>query len=739
MATPSLLLRLLDASLRGWFGCCFLRLHGSSAILLIRHFAFAFNRRRSLEAMLNDPALMGGSDFTIRIWKPNGLREFDWEEAPSTILENYAKTDAIASAILYARVRTEHYKGKTPAARRRWKRLTKQPDKVKGDYDNCVQGDWWHAEVRAMKHLDKRHPATGAMRGLLVAATHKRTKIWSTKNRQRMLGRGWSLAEASRKTYDSATLQEARIKPPPEEALPELQLVLNMFPVDFPPFAASGGAIPFVKGDSAKSRAKCVNSFNALLDEYSQGRYHYCPGLVMASIRPDGKVVTHGGTNKQEGKHKHEKKAIPGNIGLRSGNGRHVHWTFYDNLRNLELNFGCQRPWHTDIELMIKVNSFDSTRYSDVVDLLRHPDTNEPFFGSGLLRRHDLMKDIPVDDSDVEYAGNAQPAAAAECPAPVASNHGPQEDDGVFQASLNAAIQGLGEDATEDYVDIAEELRSLATDYFKENRPSSRKGKPGESGTTFGTAHLLKSQRMVKLCLGLPFRTVPEAVMHRMVQSALSAAGSSQSSKLELFAQQFNKLVPPMLARGYDVSMKTPQHIEAYHKLLETNSLGYFDIIKAMGDKGKSFLDLRGKLTAVTSKEPPVATVCARKRVQPSAAPLVAQALPPAAIAATAAPNPAVTKRKRSKHTRNVEGQLCYRNDLHPPELQIVLAKGTYTGSLAPAHPGTGNWHTAGYCPWTDAEPPARARSKASRNAYERGTQQASRAKRKAQPHPDAQ
>ena len=150
--------------------------------------------------------------------------------------------------------------------------------------------------------LDRRHPATSAFRGLLVAATHKRIKVQMARSVDRLVNRGVdrdrAVAQVNRH-YDSTTLGEARVTPVPDIAVPGIREAASCFPSTFPDFTGSTGtnkqSIPYVSPATAEGREKYERAIDKLCDDYHIGRYHMDPELVQHVLRVDGKMIQFDG------------------------------------------------------------------------------------------------------------------------------------------------------------------------------------------------------------------------------------------------------------------------------------------------------------------------------------------------------------------------------------------------------------------------------------------------------------
>ena len=583
--------------------------------------------------------------------------------------------------------------------------MVKAGKRARPKYGNRVHGDYWHVEKHLRDMLDKRHPAAGAFIGLLTKATHKRAKMEIADHVARLVARGMpsdrAKAKASKDGARSTTLSEVHITPTPEKALPDIQEVFDMMdPPRFPIWGGVSGSdgrgIPLLK--PGIKPAKWYSQCESFKDVWDMERLSMDRELILHSRRPDKKTIQFEGTNKQESKHNHMKKALDGvKNGLRGGNARHMQHTFIDNMVNYNRNFGIELPPHSNVELMLMVH--DATggdRYGDIIGLMAHVDTDEPCFGSSLLTQAGRLHVDPNDDDDL----NDDPDDDDDDDAGAPTSAVGQGDAAVAQA--DAQIEAVVDAGASQYASAAdrETFREVASSIVKLARaakkvPSVAAGSSAD-GPTGKLSWIMKSPLALKACLGAPFHTYAEVYLHHRLRALIK--GRNEHNRLERLTAAFNELVPQFRKRGYQLSMKTTRHVKAHEDAWDNCILGYRDFIDALAPLGKDYMKLRARLEEPVDgrggREVHAVEDRGSKRARIDAGAVGGQQAVVIQVTVPAAGAAAATSTAAKSVSKNVVGTNCLSCDQ-------MLALGPKRGTTHAWTPtsGTGVYHTATFCP----------------------------------------
>ena len=426
-------------------------------------------------------------------------------------------------------------------------------------------------------------------------------------------------------------------------------------------------------------------------------------------------------TNKQESKHNHAKAALDGvKNGLRGGTARHMQWTLGDNYTNYARNGGIDVPGHTNMRLTL-LNHLETGRHADIIGLMSHVDTDEECFGSSLLKRHRLMGaevEVPAVDGGTGQGGDEE-----EEDEEMNDMLDDTMDDGLvgsaFEDVLESGAQQLPVQDRDEFRSIARQLKDAAAKHLARTavEPAPIGAGGATAGSTAGTAAIpskpsplswvLKSSAAVRDCLGLPFHTIAEVILHHRLRDQFKVRDSWQ--RLELFSAAFNQLVPLMRARGHRLDLKSPQHIQAHETRLDNLMLGYKNVVDALSPLGKKFFEVKGRLEKplagdggrrihkLVAQPPTVDVAAAAAAVQTATGPASAANVrrrddaegdAPAAGNAPAA--------KKVKRKMNEVGKVCqFGCD------NMLAEDNTCTSGkqqMVPTSPD-GNFHLPGFCP----------------------------------------
>ena len=97
---------------------------------------------------------------------------------------------------------------------------------------------------------------------------------------------------------------------------------------------------------------------------------------------------------------------------------------------------------------------------------------------------------------------------------------------------------------------------------------------------------LMRTNELVKACLGAPFCTLAEVLILSRIKPFAPRSGTKRYTWL---ADAFNTYVPHMRSQGHQVCFKMPKHVEAFETDTESASLGYVDTVKCLGAIGQNF------------------------------------------------------------------------------------------------------------------------------------------------------
>lgn len=211
-------------------------------------------------------------------------------------------------------------------------------------------------------------------------------------------------------------------------------------------------------------------------------------------------------------------------------------------------------------------------RYKNFVGMLKHPEVDEPFFGSALFHTH--------TESGIVGAGDEMRAPP---PPPLL----PEADETA--EDMTAAEREAYASAAAIMEQCLESAREPATSASKK-RPRAE-----ERSCKLEWVFSAKSLSLQSY-LGMPFRTLDETIVYLMFRNEVKVP--TGMSKHQCIAAAFNRLVPGLRRLGHDVRFKNSHHVSSHEKLLETVTVGYIGICEAAGNLGKPYFELSRKLTA---------------------------------------------------------------------------------------------------------------------------------------------